>query len=273
MTTFIVTPDPWAAKQEELKKQLTSSAKATQKNTIRRPTRGIVLNDDTFATLRVVTTHGDNINLVDAGSRAEKKPLEVNGKRYNDVYSNFLLQSITEERAEKYQILETFGEPYIFLFGERARVMNFSGILINTFDFNWEAEWWFNYDNYIRGTKCVEKQASVFLSFDNTLVNGYIINSTAQKSAQDRNFVQFTFQLYVTSYTTLTNLGDPHANPGFDSTSVTSSSLQALRPKLIDNVTQSGVTYQQLALSSGATSGGGLFGTNYATMGALAQSA
>lgn len=252
MAIFVVTQDPWSAKQEELKKQSSSNTRALQRNTVRRPTRGIVINDDTFATLRVVTTHGANIALVDAGSRAgDSQPLEINGMRANDIYSNFLLQSVSEERVEKAQILETFGDPYIFLFGERARVMNFSGILANTFDFNWEAEWWFNYDNYIRGTRCVENGARVFLSFDNTLVSGYIIASSAQKSAQERNFITFNFQLFVTSYTTLTALGDPRANAGFDPTSVTDVSLNEFRPQLIDSNTQNGTAIQDMAFLDG----------------------
>lgn len=115
---------------------------------------------------------------------------------------------------EKQQIMETFGEPYIFLFGERARLMHFSGILINTFDFNWEAEWWENYENSLRGTRCVENDARVYLAFDETLISGYILNTQSQKVAQERNFVQFTFSLFVTGYTNFSKLGEPSASPG-----------------------------------------------------------
>lgn len=181
-------------------------------NTVRRPTRGIILKEDTFATIRVVASDGRPITLVDAGSRRKRSDgqyFEINGKRATDVYSNFLLQAIQEDRQEKQQILETFGEPYIFLFGQRARVMNFQGILANTWDFNWEAEWWWNYENYLRGTKCVEHDAQVFISFDNTIVGGYIIQTTATKSTNDRNFVGFQFAMFVTSYASLIRPGDP----------------------------------------------------------------
>ena len=203
---------------------LTSSKASTSdrgQRTVRRPTRGIVLKDDTFATLRVVAGSGGNVKLVDAGSRRKEASgpnkgsfMEVDGKRATDVYSNFLLQSVIEDRQEKQQILETFGEPYIFFFGQRARVMGFQGILANTFDFNWEAEWWWNYDQYLRGTKCVENDARVFLSFDNTLVGGYLLSCNSQKNAPERNWVQFQFQLFVTDYENFSDLGNPFAVPG-----------------------------------------------------------
>jgi hypothetical protein len=187
-----------------------------QLTAVRRPTRGIQLRDDTFATLRVVAGSGKLITLVDAGAKRSSEPLEIDGKRATDVYSNFLLQQINEERAEKKQILETFGEPYIFLFGQHPRIMSFQGVLLNTFDFNWEAEWWHNYDHYLRGTKCVENDARVVLSFDETLVSGYIINAAASKTSQDRHWIQFSFQMFLTSYTTYSRLGDPRAYPGLD---------------------------------------------------------
>lgn len=186
---------------------------------VRRPTRGIVIKDDTFATLRVVSLDDNSpVYLVDAGSNRkltndDKGFLEVNGQRYTDVYSNFLIQNVQEERMEKAQILETFGEPFIFLFGERARMLNISGVLLNSFDFNWRAEWMENYERFLRGTRCVESDSRVFLSFDETLVGGYIIGCTVQENSQDKNFVQFQFQLFVTNYSSFSKVGDPSADP------------------------------------------------------------
>lgn len=220
--------------------------------TVRRPTRGITLKEDTFATMRLVAGSGSNRKLIDAGGRrtdSNGQFMEVNGKRATDVYSNFLLQAINEERAEKFQILETFGEAYIFLFGQRARMMTFQGILVNTWDFNWEAEWWENYELYLRGTKCVEQDAMVFLSFDNTIVGGYILQANATKDATQRNFVNFQFQMFVTTYSNYSNIGDPYAMPPNERMSqgagpspmelrnVTEADLAQYRPTLIDPTT------------------------------------
>ena len=194
-------------------------AQKTETPHIRRPTRGIQITEDTFATIRVVTSDGRNLLMVDAGSNRRNNDqstsaqfFEIDGKRATYIYSNFLLQQIAEERSEKAQILETFGEPFIFIFGERARVVNFQGILANTFDFNWEAEWWYNYENYLRGTRCVELGAQVFISYDHTLIGGYILSCSSTKVATERNYVTFQFQLFVTSYTQFSAVGVPTAN-------------------------------------------------------------
>lgn len=213
-----VVPDRFATQAERLSRELGASPDPSQQNHVRRPTRGIVLKEDSFATLRLVAGSGGNLKIVDAGSRRKEGNSEQfmtmpDGKRATDIYSNFFIQQVQEERVEKQQVIETFGEPYIFLFGERARVITFTGVLANTFDFNWEAEWWHNYENYIRGTRCVENDARVFISFDTTLVGGYIISAAATKVAEQRNFVQFQFQLFVTSYANFSQIGDPSALP------------------------------------------------------------
>lgn len=208
MMTLSITPTAF----KDAQKQATDAAVAGPN--VRRMTRGIQIKEDTFATLQVITTGNKNIPLVDAGARSDGEPIQIGDKRATDIYSNFLLQNITEERIEKQQILETFGEPYIFLFGERARLMSFQGILANTQDFNWEAEWWWNYENYLRGTRCVENDAMAFLHYDNTIIGGYIVATGSQKNANDKNFVQFQFQMFVTYYAQVNEPGNPYPYPG-----------------------------------------------------------
>jgi hypothetical protein len=185
------------------------AARKTGLNDVRRPTRGIQLKDDTYATLKVLKGDGVEIPLVNAGSRHGSMDGE---KMVSAATSNFLIQSVTEERMEKQQVVETFGESFIFFFGERPRILNIQGVLLNTFDFNWEAEWWYNYDNYLRGTKCVENDARVFLTYDDTLVSGYIISTSSGKNAQEKNHVGFMFQLFVTDYTQISQVGNPNPN-------------------------------------------------------------
>lgn len=215
-------------------------------NHIRRMTRGIVLKDDSFATLRVVTGGNSPVKIVDAGSRrmepgSTSSYMQIGEKRATDLYSNFLITQVQEERMEKQQIVETFGEAYIFLYGERARIISITGILANTFDFNWEAEWWYNYENFLRGTKCVEADARVFLSYDTTLVGGYIISSAATKLSQERNYVQFQFNLFVTSYTNFSDIGNPSAGPIEDgkralNVDVSEDEALAYRPALLTDI-------------------------------------
>ena len=214
-----VIPDRFAAaeltavskSQQEMNGDTRAHAGAKNGNGVRRPTRGIVLKKDTFASIRVIkASRSAPITLVDAGSPTPSD----SKKRRTDTYTNFLLQQVNEERMEKTQIIETFGEPFIFLFGERPRMMTFSGTLINTFDFNWTAEWWYNYDNYLRGTKCVENDARVFLTFDEVVVSGYIVSASSSNTATDPHTVPFSFQMFVTSYSNFSQIGDPNADPG-----------------------------------------------------------
>ena len=239
MPAIQVTPDRFKTATNNLAAAMGSSVQPH----VRRPVRGIQIKDDSFATLRVVAGSGNPIPIVDAGSRRKDSStgnfFEINGKRATDIYSNFFIQQVNEERVEKQQILETFGEAFIFLFGERARMIQFSGVLVNTFDFNWEAEWWYNYDNYLRGTRCVENDARVFLSFDETLVTGYIVASSAAKNAVDKNHVNFQFTMFVTGYVNFSKIGDPNAvAPGVEgalgASSLNTNLLNALRPTLID---------------------------------------
>jgi hypothetical protein len=212
MNTVLVVPDRFKQRQNNL----VATNKAI-KPSVRRPTRGIQIKEDTFATIRLVAGDGGKITLIDAGSNStdlNNQPIIINGKRWTDIYSNFLLQHTHEERMEKMQVLETFGEPYIFLFGERPRVITFQGILLNTQDFNWEAEWWYNYDNFLRGTKAVENDARAFITYDTTLVSGYIISASAEKDSNQPYFMQFTFQLFLTDYNNFSDIGNPYAEPG-----------------------------------------------------------
>lgn len=165
---------------------------------VRRPLRGIEIKEDTYAILRVIQANGYEIPLVDAGA--------INGQTAG--WSNFLLQSVQEVRMEKHQIVETFGEPYIYFFGESPRFLDVSCILINSLDFNWEAEWWFNYENYLRGTKSVELGARTYMFYDDNIVEGYMLQAQAMKVAQTPLEVQLTYRLFLTNYQNISFVGD-----------------------------------------------------------------
>jgi hypothetical protein len=166
-----------------------------QKSThpVRRPTRGLEIKDETPAILRVIRGDGTEVGLVDAGA--------PNGQGYTEAgYSNFLLQNVVEPRAEKHQIIETFGASYIYFFGEAPRYLDVQVILINSLDFNWEAEWWQNYENNLRGTRLVEQGARLYMFYDDNIVEGYMLGCQAQKVADQPLSVALSFRLFVTGY-------------------------------------------------------------------------
>jgi hypothetical protein len=195
---------------------------------VRRPFRGIEIKNDTYATLRVITSDGSKIPLVDAGGplppigsegpvgnsdpfQPGKIPSRA-GRRMmasTPIYSNFIVQSIKDSRQEKAQFMETFGDTYIFFFGERPRILTVQGLLFNTLDFNWRTEFWYNYENHLRGTKLVEQDARVYLAFDDIVVEGYMLGADAEDNAEMPYHIPFSFQLFVTNHVYLSPYGDP----------------------------------------------------------------
>lgn len=169
------------------------------RTTARRPTRGLEVKDDTYATLKVIKSDGTSIPLVDSGS---------DGGVNTEGYTNFLLQSVSESRMEKHQIIETFGASYVFFFGESPRFLEVSAQLLNSHDFNWEAEWWTNYNMYLRGTKLVEMGARCYLSYDDNVVEGYLMQAQASKSADAHLLAQLQFRFFVTNCYNVNMVGD-----------------------------------------------------------------
>ncbi len=160
-------------------------------DSVRRPLRGIEVKDDTYAVMRVIRANGEEVPLVSSSYKGGHGPS----------YTNFILQSVSDSREEKSQIVETFGIPYIFFYGQRPHIIEVQAILINTLDFNWEAEFWENYDRYLRGTKCVEMGARVYLFYDDNIVEGYMMRASANKQAMDRGQqVAMQFSMLLTNY-------------------------------------------------------------------------
>ena len=156
------------------------------------------VKDDTYASLKVIKSDGTSIPLVDAGS---------SGGANTEGYTNFLLQSVSESRMEKHQIIETFGASYVFFFGESPRFLDVNAQLLNSHDFNWEAEWWANYNTYLRGTKLVEMGARCYLSYDDNVVEGYLMQAQAVKTSEQHLLAQLQFRFFVTNCYNLSQLG------------------------------------------------------------------
>lgn len=127
-------------------------------------------------------------------SSADKNP----ERDFIPPYTKFILQNTRESHQERSQIVETFGEFYLFFFGERPPVYTFSGTLINTKNVNWLADFQFYYENYMRGTKCVEKNARIIITYGGRQIEGYIIEMSTATDAQMEPGVPVTFQVVVT---------------------------------------------------------------------------
>ncbi len=122
--------------------------------------------------------------------------------------SEFFLQDGQETDAEKFQLVETFDLPRIYFSGRRARVWTYSGILMNTSNFQWKNRFLALYERYLRGTRCVEERARVYLIYDDVLREGYLLNATISPSVASLNTVAFSFTMFVTKARILVDVGD-----------------------------------------------------------------
>lgn len=181
-------------------RRLTLEGGKSSQIAVRRPYRGIQIKEDTYATLRVVD--GDNRVLPLISSSAYTgDPGQV------DDYADFVMQRVEQQRTEKQQIIETFGDSYVFFFGERPTVLTISGMLINTADFNWRAQFWENYEHHLRGSKLVQRNARVYLAYDTVVVEGYPFAASAVDDSELPYGIPFTMQLLVTNYYDFSNVG------------------------------------------------------------------
>lgn len=172
----------------------------------RRPLRGVQVKENTYATLRIMGADGTFMPVIDAAGETH---VQQEGMNFTTHYTNFLVQSVQEERHEKQQIVDTFGESYIFFFGEAPRMLRVSGLLLNTADFNWRSEFWANYERYFRGTRLVEMGARLYLIYDDVIIEGYMIGASATDNANQPGVIPFNFQMFITGHTDISNLGAP----------------------------------------------------------------
>lgn len=204
MAVFVeLTTDPFEANYTRLKSRndpsLSRPGRAGLSN-VRRPLRGIEVKEDTYGALKVLRSDGSEIPFLDSSDPTGS----------STSYSNFIIQSVQEARMEKHQIVETFGDPYIFFFGEAPRFVDVTAVLLNSFDFNWEAEWWANWENTLRGSKSVENGARTYLFYDDTVLEGYMLMSQAVKQSSEPIMIQLTFRMFVTSARNVSFVGDPN---------------------------------------------------------------
>ena len=95
-------------------KEASDRAAASNFGHVRRPHRGIQITGDTYATMELVTAAGRQKWIVDAGSWFDTKVPGFGKVAATQRYSNFILQNVATTRTEKYQVVETFGDHFVW---------------------------------------------------------------------------------------------------------------------------------------------------------------
>lgn len=193
MGYLFLTSDPFTMPKDDEKIVIGGEELKNSYRNVRRPYRGIQIKEDTYATLSVRDSKGGYIPIDSSSSTKAGNPKVRE-------YSDFILQNVQDQRMEKQQIIETFGDTYVYFLGEKTRIMQFSGMLVNSEDFNWRSHFWHNYDTYLRGTKLVQMNARAYIAWDTIVVEGYLIGANATEDASDQHNIPFSVTVVVTNY-------------------------------------------------------------------------
>jgi len=195
---------------------------------LRRPYRGIQIKDDTYAAISIWAGSKTLSVLRSESARGIESYADGTGEVM--YYFDFIIQGVEDSRQEKMQVMETFGDPYVYFYGERPRFVTFRGVLINTEDFNWRSQFWYNYDRHLRGTKLVEAGARVYLAYDSIVVEGYPITAQATDNADTPSIIPFSVTMLVTNYFDFSEIGQTKfPGPQTPDNSAVNSELQLLR--------------------------------------------
>ena len=149
-----------------------------------------------------------SIKLVDVSKIKKNDPNETDQQILIPEYTKFFLDSVQEAEQEKVQIVETFSDYYSFFFGKKPPVYNFSGYLLNFINYNWLNEFMYLYENFWRGTKAVERNARIFLTYNYQQVQGYIINVNTNIQAATDKGAPFSLSILVTRRLIFSQTGD-----------------------------------------------------------------
>jgi len=125
---------------------------------------------------------------------------DPDGNPNSTAWTDWILQAVREQRVEKTQVVETFGDTYLYAFGERPRALEFKGLLMNSLDYNWRAVFWENWDKFFRATKLIEQNCRMYIGWEDIIVEGYPLNASAAETADSPNAMTFSFTFYVTNY-------------------------------------------------------------------------
>jgi hypothetical protein len=179
---------------------------------IRRPLLGMGHKQERYAVLRVITSTDGHVDVYNTSAPQSNKSDE--SKVYAGYTSNILIQTIQESREEKAQVIQTFGDDFVYFFGERPVQLQISAQLLDSNNFRWHQEWWENYKNVLRGTQLVRKDARVYLEIQDVMYEGYITRAATSKTADSPRQVTLNFTLLVTNKVYLEKIRNRYSKTG-----------------------------------------------------------
>jgi len=144
----------------------------------------------------------------------------------------FILQGVEEGRAEKHQIVQTFGENFIFLFGQQPLIFNYSGTMLDARSpwretdgsrsgsldsvrgpesSNWVGLFDILYDKFLRGYSAASQKMQVRIQYKDYIRTGILLNFSKKEYSDSLSGVPFSFAMYVLSTNYMGYDGEEHA--------------------------------------------------------------
>lgn len=144
-------------------------------------------------------------------------PFETPTKEFEVLLESteFILEDVQEQMAERFQLQETFGDFNVFFFGKRAEIYTYSGSLLNADgNLQWRNQFLDNYDRFLRGTKAAELKARVYLLYDDVIREGFILSAGIAQNSFTEGVVKFNFTMLITGKRILGQIPkNPTADP------------------------------------------------------------
>lgn len=110
-------------------------------------------------------------------------------------FANFFLTDVQVSYNEKTNIVTTFGDgEVVYYFGRQPIVMNISGLLFDSIENDWFANFLTLYAGVLRGTQLAKSFSLVKITLPNMYVTGSISNLSVQQNSQRDTDIPFSFQ-------------------------------------------------------------------------------
>ena len=111
--------------------------------------------------------------------------------------TQYMLTSVRMATKDVIQIIKTFSGFRILAFDGEPQVWSFQGVLMNTENENWFANWRANYVQYMSPVQCARMGTEVVLTFQDFLVAGIITNPSMGLDANSDGAVPFSFNMIL----------------------------------------------------------------------------
>jgi hypothetical protein len=167
MTFTVIKPSLFSGVRKTNKIKVTAAESNDLMQYVRRPTNGVSIKKDTYG---CIMYNGSVLNTSAPGNQSS----------YD---YNLLIQSFSMNRQEKSQVIETFGDHYVYMFGERAPTATISAYLLDTETFEWFQQFDINYQNAYRGTQLALSKNPINIVTSELNLVGYIDSVQYSQSA------------------------------------------------------------------------------------------